>query len=700
MLIGRVLVPLLLLLCSANAFEWPWEDSSSSSESVSASATASSSSSSSSDSSSGPLGFLFGSADATKNPYAPKQTACPSGSILREAKGLLDSEKEYLGARSNVTNTNLIDFLSKRAKLLDFDASKFINGNAKSHNITIGLSFSGGGYRAMLCGAGQMLGLDSRYDDANNHGLGGLLQSSTYLVGLSGGNWLVGSLVLNDWLSVGDILDGNEDIWNLNDSIFNPNGLNVLKTVSYYTGIGDDILAKDEAGFATSVTDVWGRALSNQFFTLKSGGDNITWSGITDLPSFQNHELPYPIVVANGRTPGTTIINQNSTVFEISPYELGSWDSSLKSFVQTKYLGSYVDNGKNSSGECYNNYDNAGFIMGTSSSLFNQAILRIASGDLISPVKTVLTSILSPFSDLDTDIAVYQPNPFHGSDFGNSENITTDETLFLCDGGEDQQNVPFYPLIQNDRNVDVIFGFDNSADTKKNWPNGKSAVFTYQRQFSEQGKGTPFPYIPSVQEFADQNLTQGPVFFGCDSSKLKPLIEFHDNSNINETDIPLVVYIPNYYVSFEANTSTFKMSYDTEERDGLIENGFGVLTLANLTDDQDWAKCVGCAIIRRQQERLGEKQSNECLQCFEKYCWTGSEAQAAATLFGSSGIYSATSPGFGNSGTSTSKSGSSGGSNSASSSSSKSKKGDGSTVHPSYLVSVITVVLSAVLGVL
>lgn len=612
-----------------------------------------------------------------------------------------------MNARSNITNTNLIDFLSNRAKLLNFDASKFISDNAEKHNITIGLSFSGGGYRAMLSGAGQILGLDNRFDDANNHGLGGLLQSSTYLVGLSGGNWLVGSLVLNDWLSVSDILDGDEKIWDLNDSIFNPNGINVIKTVSYYNGIGDDILAKDDAGFATSITDVWGRALSSQFFTLESGGDNVTWSGITDLPSFKNHELPFPIVIANGRTPGTTIINENSTVFEISPYELGSWDPSLRSFVQTKYLGSYVDNGQNSSGECTTNYDNAGFIMGTSSSLFNQAFVKVASGDLISPIKTVLTSILSKFSDLESDIAVYEPNPFHNSKYGNSANISSDDTLFLCDGGEDQQNIPFYPLIQNDRNVDVIFGFDNSADTKKNWPSGKSAVFTYQRQFAEQGKGTPFPYVPSQQEFLDQNLTQKPVFFGCDSTALKPLLEFHDNSNINETDVPLVVYIPNYYVSYEANTSTFQMSYDTEERNGLIQNGFGVLTLANLTDDQDWAKCVGCAIIRRQQERLGEKQSDECQKCFEDYCWTGSEAKAAATLYGSSGIFSATASGSGGSGsgtsgTSTSKSGPSGGSGSSSggSSSSKSKKSNAATLQTSYFLSVITAILGAAIGAL
>ena len=73
----------------------------------------------------------------------------------------------------------------------------------------------------MLAGAGQILGLDGRYEDANKHGLGGLLDSSTYVVGLSGGNWLVGLLALNDWLSVGDIVNGKSTIWQLQDSILN-----------------------------------------------------------------------------------------------------------------------------------------------------------------------------------------------------------------------------------------------------------------------------------------------------------------------------------------------------------------------------------------------------------------------------------------------------------------------------------------------
>ncbi|KAM9915178.1 hypothetical protein OXX59_010620, partial [Metschnikowia pulcherrima] len=80
-----------------------------------------------------------------------------------------------------------------------------------------------------------------------------------------------------------------------------------------------------------------------QFFPESTAfGESLLWSSIQDIDEFANHEMPFPIVVANGRTPGTQLISGNSTVFEVSPYELGSWDPSLYAFTKTKYLGSKV----------------------------------------------------------------------------------------------------------------------------------------------------------------------------------------------------------------------------------------------------------------------------------------------------------------------------------------------------------------------
>lgn len=55
----------------------------------------------------------------------------------------------------------------------------------------------------------------------------------------------------------------------------------------------------------------------------------------------------------------------------------------------------------------------------------------------------------------------------------------------------------------------------------------------------------------------------------------------------------------------------------------MISNGYDVASRLNGKLDNEWAACVGCAIIRREQERLGIEQTEQCKKCFENYCWDG-----------------------------------------------------------------------------
>ena len=126
---------------------------------------------------------------------------------------------------------------------------------------------------------------------------------------------------------------------------------------------------------------MYGRALSYQLLAnTKDQGDAFTLSDVTSQSKFKSYEMPYPILVALGREPNEYIMNFNSTVFELAPYEMGSWDPSLRSFMQTKYLGSSVDDGT-ASEKCINGFDNAGFLMGTSSSIFNGIMIAVKNGD-------------------------------------------------------------------------------------------------------------------------------------------------------------------------------------------------------------------------------------------------------------------------------------------------------------------------------
>lgn len=554
--------------------------------------------------------------------YAPGKVLCPDRSLVRVASGLSDNETAWVEGRHKETDARLIDFLDN-AGLDDFNATEFITETANK-SITIGLAFSGGGYRAMLNGAGQLAALDNRTTNAYKSGLGGLLQASTYLVGLSGGNWLVGTIAMNNFTSVQTILDAGE-IWDLENSIVNPGGWNLVDTYRYYRDINNDLEAKRDAGFELSLTDTWGRALSHQFFSnLSDSGAALTWLTLALSDVFTEYDMPFPISVAVGRTPGTYVISGNSTVFEMNPFEIGSWDPSLYQFSEIKYLGSYLSDGTSPNNTCYAGFDNAGYIMGTSSSLFNQFILQINTTSLSSTIKSLISSILGKVSSDEDDVAVYRPNPFYKTDAGSVDTITSNQSLYLVDGGEDLQNIPLAPLLQPEREVDVIFAYDNSADTDQYWPNGTSLVATYERQFLEQGNGTLFPYVPDQATFRNLNLTAKPAFFGCDATNLSSLITSSNNSASGHIyNTPLVVYTANRPFTYWSNTSTFTMSYEEWEKRGLIKNGFEVASRLNRSLDSDWTACVGCAIIRREQERQGVEQSDQCKECFDRYCWDG-----------------------------------------------------------------------------
>ena len=99
--------------------------------------------------------------------YAPVAVSCPGGQLTRSSlTGINPDEKRYVDNRYKmVAKTNLKAFLSN-ANLTNFDVDSFLDQT----NSTIGIAFSGGGYRSQLAGAGQYAALDSRTRVANEIG--------------------------------------------------------------------------------------------------------------------------------------------------------------------------------------------------------------------------------------------------------------------------------------------------------------------------------------------------------------------------------------------------------------------------------------------------------------------------------------------------------------------------------------------------
>jgi lysophospholipase len=552
------------------------------------------------------------------NGYVPASVRCPSPRpSIRNGTGLSSQEREWLPDRRNATIEPIRDLL-RRIAIPGFDSNEYLRDAERNTNDAlpnIGIAISGGGYRAMLNGAGALAAWDSRSDGSDTKGnLGGLLQSSTYISGLSGGGWLVGSLYLNNFTSVQESMRSGA-IWQTEESILE--GPQQYSLRQYYSDILGSVGDKDDAGYDRSITDYWGRMLSYQLIDAPDGGPSVTFSSIADDEEFKNGRAPLPFLLAVGRDPEETIVSINSTVFEFTPWELGSNDPTLHGHAPLKYVGSKFDRGTLPEDEsCIAGFDNAGFVMGTSSSLFNAFVLYLQDPEsqyvpegvpdfVIEGVATVLNAV----GDDNNDIADWSPNPFKGFNRDDNAGVNSDR-LTLVDGGEDLQNVPYHPHLHHDRKVDVVFSIDSSADTPSGWPDGASAIATYERSLEDISEGTGFPVVPGKETFLNLGLNSRPVFFGCNAT--------------NTTDTsPLIVYIPNYPYIYTSNISTFQMSINESERDAVVMNGWAVATQLNGTRDEQWPVCVGCAMLERSLRRTNTTVPPACRECFDRYCWDG-----------------------------------------------------------------------------
>lgn len=395
-----------------------------------------------------------------------------------------------------------------------------------------------------------------------------------------------------------------------------------------------DVARKRTSGWPTGITDYWGRALSYHLVnsSYPNEGQGTTFSDIRNTSSFQAASMPFPIAIADEREPGQLLIYRNGSIFEFTPYEFGSWDPEIEAMLPIDILGTNLSNGTSQerNGDCYVGYENFGWVVGTSSTLFNALYaMLITSNSGESIITDVITAIAGAVSSDQNDVSV-TPNPFRN--YGTRE-IASQTNVTLVDGGLDGQNVPLWPLLQPARQLDVIFAFDASADTT-NWPNGTSLHETSLRvQNSPQFFDVAFPVIPSPATFVSRGLNTRPTFFGCDPRTNVT----NAGRSQNNTVAPLIVYLASYPWSGMANTSTFKLSYTSAEAQVLLDNSVEVTTQGGQAlGNVSWATCLRCATLQRSFMRSNTAVPSACQTCFQQYCYDG----VTNDTISSTGVYS------------------------------------------------------------
>jgi lysophospholipase len=352
--------------------------------------------------------------------YAPSTAQCPRGPLVRPAVGLSRDERRYIEKRKRIARPALAAWLGKQDKeFSNFTASKLP---------TIALVSSGGGYRSMMLGGGLIKTLDNR---ESNSTLAGLYQAITYHSGLSGGAWLLSSIVGNDQAPISKL----KDLWLpalVNNSLYPTH----TDTSLEFPIVQKDVAAKSKAGFVPTTADAWGRFLAIQLIGGPDGGVAKTMSAITRTSSFIRGRQPYPIITALS-VPEQDLFGKcdpadNATQYEFTPYEFGSWDQGVKAFTRTETLGTTLSDGKVlTNGTCVRGFDNMGYIMGTSSNKFQESCGETSLA--------VIAAVLEPITNAGhktarRDLYAPYPNPF--KNYNASTSVSSQSELYLVDGGQ------------------------------------------------------------------------------------------------------------------------------------------------------------------------------------------------------------------------------------------------------------------------
>jgi len=428
----------------------------------------------------------------------------------------------------------------------------------------------------------------------------------------------------------------------------NPPNLVVSLNDHFLHDLFTDVIQKAKAGFKVSLTDPWARALSyhfldgtsrSNFFDNSTHGAGILWSSIPQIPAFQSHSIPFPIVVADSAANNRTddhVMPLWSAVYEFNPYEMGSWDPQLSSFMNIQYAGTPLNAGSppNNTG-CVTGFDQTGFVFGTSSSLFN-AIVDKATGAVagFDPSEgKVLTSLLNALLKKvgigKEDVANW-PNPFKGINPGVFQHSMND-TLPLIDGGLNQENIPLGPLMVKARGLDFIVAVDGSANDDNAWPNGKAIYATYNRTMTViNSTSQAFPPIPANRtDFITFGLNQRPTLFGCDPEQ-------------NPPEWPLILYLPNAPPVDGSdpvtNTGTFQLQYTRLHTTLFLDAAHKSTTSGFVPGatgaDPKWGLCMQCAAVDRARYKSSPliPRSTFCQQCFSQYCYDPKSSAAPGTV--------------------------------------------------------------------
>jgi phospholipase A2 len=422
------------------------------------------------------------------NPYFFKKAA------VRVGNELCQQERAYLAQRAPKTGKALSTFVGKEF---------VVNGKVP----TIALCCSGGGYRAMLATAGYLAGLESI----------GLLDATTYMVGLSGSTWAI-----NYWTITGGTAQA------MRNQLIKKAAKNIKKlSKSDLQRLVNMLLVKWAYSQEITLVDLYGGLLAN--ILCEDFGDARQRVYLSkQAERIAKGDWIFPISTAvSGKQ------EENRKWYEYTPYEIGgAW---LKHYVPTWAYGRGFDKGESKD---FAPEQSLGYLCGTYGSAFAVTLGRaveeqtgihldwvfdgVAQDLRKAHIPEVAVTFMRKILQQITSVRVSSSRVFNFTKNMQTSSLSTLEKLSFVDAGLDF-NLPYPPISgeRPERRADIILFLDSSA-TVKGAPELRKA------QEDARKRGLPFPAIQyegietyAVSIFKDENNAAVPlvIYVPCVNDK-------------------------------------------------------------------------------------------------------------------------------------------------------------------------------------
>lgn len=421
---------------------------------------------------------------------------------VRFGRELSDKEKAFQSARDQKTRQAF-------SRYLDIPYEQ-LAGKALPR---IGIVCSGGGFRAMI----STLGFLSASEKI------GLINMTTYVAGLSGSTWAIGS-----WMSYGKSLEQTKQI--LLSKI--PKKITDFSKSDTKLAI-DSVLVRFAYDKPFTLVDVFGLALSNRFF--EDFGVYKQRVYLSDQYNFiKNGDVPFPVYSAvEGRLDASLPItwlsqdggaSSNKPWFEFNPVEVGTAEYN-GAYVPAEFFGREFMNGSTIN-------DAPGITMGKVLAICGSAF-AVAQKELWEKIaksidNPLVKSYFLGFLQASGIHAKYseqslmltqgeEDNPLQGV----PGPLSQEPIISLKDAGLGHTNLA-YPLLSGERpgrECDILFFFDSSASLAS----GEAKEFKKAEKYARL-RGLSFPVI-NYENLATRTMT----VFKSDDPK-----------------VPTVVYMPIY----------------------------------------------------------------------------------------------------------------------------------------------------------